>query len=541
MLPPMKAHIESLLRASKQLLTLLIYPPKDLSVDRGKLSDIVTCIEGLIAEVASVAYSFFIDKAGEVTFVCFDLLKNIDCVMEDLKEVIMKAPLSSKRNLPRTNGLGFIDSLLRYLKELQDGKYDSVIKHLIAEAQEELSLLLEKVVKKKHDFEESWELLQIKLFNDQTCPSELREVGCQIARECQGIPLLVILVAGVLMKKEENWRKFAESINSDADIRAKSQDIIELSYKYLPDYLKPCLLYFASFRKDEEIPFSNFVWLWTIEGFVLNTEAKSVELVAKSLLNDLIGRSLIMVNKKRSIEGVRSCHIHYMMYDFCARKAMEERFMQLTSTGNKDLTSSFYENRRLCINHSLYWASGMCHVGRFILEIKRVDSPEVLRNQRLCGIYDIMDIEPFKPRGIARNNSRKVYNIAGVHLEYAKLAAYMIKKATKLRKLKCHYKEPLKLKLDALPLESLNVNGWILKFSLPLMLTKLTLSDISLPQSETSNIGSLPNLVVLKWNASDESLPNLKRLLVESGFHLQEIPSAIGDILTLKMIEVKRC
>lgn len=48
-----------------------------------------------------------------------------------------------------------------------------------------------------------------------------------------------------------------------------------------------------------------------------------------------------------------------------------------------------------------------------------------------------------------------------------KLADYMIKKATRLRKLKCHCKGPLQLKLDALQLESHNVNGMILESSLP--------------------------------------------------------------------------
>ncbi|KAK4736394.1 hypothetical protein R3W88_000091 [Solanum pinnatisectum] len=145
-----------------------------------------------------------------------------------------------------------------------------------------------------------------------------------------------------------------------------------------------------------------------------------------------------------------------------------------------------------------------------------------------------------------------------------KQADYMIKMANRLQK----------LKLDALQLETLSVNGKILKFSLPETLTKLTLSDVLLPQSVMSNIGRLPNLVVLKlvhrafhqgkwdiedeefptlkvpklrylkittWDASSESLSNLEQLLVESCFHLQEIPSVVGEILTLKMIEVKRC
>ncbi|KAH0724206.1 hypothetical protein KY284_000071 [Solanum tuberosum] len=154
------------------------------------------------------------------------------------------------------------------------------------------------------------------------------------------------------------------------------------------------------------------------------------------------------------------------------------------------------------------------------------------------------------------------------------LVDYMVKKASRLRKLKCHCKEPLKLKLNALQLETLSVNGKILNFTLPATLTKLTLSDVLLPQSELSNIGRLPNLVVLKlehrafqqdkweiedeeflnlkvlklrslkittWNASDESLPNLEHLLIENCFNLQEIPSMVGDILTLKMVETKRC
>ncbi|XP_060195621.1 putative late blight resistance protein homolog R1A-3 [Lycium barbarum] len=890
MLPPMKDQAESLLQASKQLLTLFIYPPEDLSVDQGKLRDIVTYVEGLIAEVAFVAYSFSIDKAAEVTFVCSDLFKKIDLVMADLKDLIMEAPLSSKCSFPRTNGSGFIKSLLCYLKELlQDGKYDSAVKHLIAEAQGELSLLLEKVGEKKHDFEEvkkrdlwtkvialayqaecvtdclvmgdypvwyrhllckitteiklvndqltelhvqevevpvkqeaadpvpqgvetpghdevvvgfdeeaeslikqltrgskkldivsivgmpglgkttlakkvyhdeaimyhfdvqarccvsqtydrrkllleilnqvrfsnqqnvkdpadtlrrflkskryllciddvwsvdtwedlrgcfpdddkgsrilltsrnievsskitpnlfqlpflsaekSWELLQIKLFNDQTCPSELCEVGGQIARNCQGLPLLVILAAGVLTgieKKEESWRKISESINSDTVITAKCLDIIELSYKHLPDHLKPCLLYFASFQEDEEISFSNLAWLWTIEGFV-NTEAKSVELVAESFLNDLIGRSLIMVSKKRSTGGVRSCHIHDMLHDFCVTKAKEEKFIQITSTGKTDLSSSFYEHRRLCIHHSLYWAGRIGNLQvrsaffrppksgcQKFFDLENFKLLRVLQMQcpvsesSFQGSKELILLKFLGIKGYVESMPSWISNLSNleillvttvgsgtimpmtiwnmprlkhVHVEPVvsfdehiprkstniccietlatvsltnKQADYMIKKATKLRKLKCHCKEPLKLRLDVLQLESLSVNGRILKFSLPSTLTKLTLSDVSLPQSEMSNIGSLPNLVVLKlehkafqqgrwdiedeefptlkvlklrslkiteWNASAESLLNLEQLLVESCFRLEEIPSCIGDISTLKMIEVKRC
>ncbi|KAG5628434.1 hypothetical protein H5410_000151 [Solanum commersonii] len=895
MLPLKKDQIKSLAKASKQLVTLLICPPEDLYVIQEKMSDKLTCIEGLIAEVVSAAFSFSVDKAAEVNSVFSDLLKKIEHVMEDLKDVILKDLVSSKCNFPRTNGLGFIDYLLRYLKELlQDGKCDSVVKHLIEEAQEELYLLryfLKEVENKKHEFEEvkkhdlwieiislayqaeciihclvtgdypvwylhllckittetkvvrdhlkefhatitrevevpieeqgpnpvrqvvettqldevmvgfkdetdllieqltigpkyldvvsivgmpglgkttlakkvfhdeklrrhfdvqamccvsqtydrrklllgilnqvkcsnqqneknpadalrkfllrkkyllyiddiwsvdtweylsrclpdngngsrilltsrnidvasnitrereplelrfldeneSWELMKIKLFKEQTCPPDLSKVGANIASKCKGLPLLVILVAGVLSgisENEESWRRVAESIKLDTVTSAKEcMEVIELSYKHLPDHLKPCLLYFASFQEDEEIPLSNLAWLWTIEGLLPN-----IGLDAESLLNDLIGRSLIMVSKRKSTGGVRTCHIHDMLHDFCVTKSKEEKFMQLTSTGKIDLSSSFYEHRRLCIHHSLYWAGKIGNMqvrSAFfrppksgcqefldlenfkLLRVLQMECPmsdssfqrsKELIHLKYLGIKGYMVSMPLWISNLSNLEVLLVITVGSgtilpmtiwnmprlkhVHVEPVasfdgripqtstniccietlatvsltnELVDYMVKKASRLRKLKCHCKEPLKLKLDALQLETLSVNGKILNFTLPVTLTKVTLSDVLLPQSELSNIGRLPNLVVLKfehrafqqekwdiedeeflnlkvlklrslkittWNASEESLPNLEHLLIENCFNLQEIPSMVGDILTLKIVETKRC
>ncbi|XP_049371056.1 putative late blight resistance protein homolog R1B-17 [Solanum verrucosum] len=645
MLPLKKDQIKSLAEASKQLVTLLIYPPEDLCVNQGKLSDILTCIEGLIAEVASAAFSFSVDKAAEVNSVFSDLLKKIEHVMEDLKDVILKDLVSSKCNFPRTNGLGFIDYLLRYLKELlQDGKCDSVVKHLIEEAQEELYLLryfLKEVEKKKHEFEEvkkhdlwtevislayqaeciidclvtgdypvwylhllckittetkvvrdhlkefhatitrevevpieeqgpnpvrqvvettqldevmvgfndetdllieqltigpkyldvvsivgmpglgkttlakkvfhdekmrrhfdvqamccvsqtydrrklllgilnqvkcsnqqneknpadalrkflclpdngngsrilltsrnidvasnitrereplelrfldeneSWELMKIKLFKEQTCPPDLSKVGANIASKCKGLPLLVILVAGVLSgisENEESWRRVAESIKLDTVTSAKEcMEVIELSYKHLPDHLKPCLLYFASFQEDEEIPLSNLEWLWTIEGLLPN-----IGLDAESLLNDLIGRSLIMVSKRKSTGGVRTCHIHDMLHDFCVTKSKEEKFMQLTSTGKIDLSSSFYEHRRLCIHHSLYWAG---KIGNLQVRSAFFRPPK-------SGCQEFLDLENFKLLRVLQmecpmSDSSFQRSKELIHLNYLGIKGYM--------------------------------------------------------------------------------------------------------------------
>ncbi|KAL3534512.1 hypothetical protein ACH5RR_002973 [Cinchona calisaya] len=48
--------------------------------------------------------------------------------------------------------------------------------------------------------EESCELLWLKLFNGETCLQELSTISKRIARNCKGLPLTVILIAGILKK-----------------------------------------------------------------------------------------------------------------------------------------------------------------------------------------------------------------------------------------------------------------------------------------------------------------------------------------------------
>ncbi|PHT54631.1 hypothetical protein BC332_34928 [Capsicum chinense] len=50
--------------------------------------------------------------------------------------------------------------------------------------------------------EESWELLQKKVFKRESCPLELQEAGFEVARNCKGLPLVIVLNAGIIAQKE---------------------------------------------------------------------------------------------------------------------------------------------------------------------------------------------------------------------------------------------------------------------------------------------------------------------------------------------------
>ncbi|XP_060195142.1 putative late blight resistance protein homolog R1A-3 [Lycium barbarum] len=77
--------------------------------------------------------------------------------------------------------------------------------------------------------EECWELLRLKIFPKEGFPlEELIEIGYIIAEKCQGLPLFVVLVAGLLSKIERSrdcWEKFEVNLSSK-----QLMDIVDMSY-----------------------------------------------------------------------------------------------------------------------------------------------------------------------------------------------------------------------------------------------------------------------------------------------------------------------
>ncbi|KAG5604160.1 hypothetical protein H5410_025652 [Solanum commersonii] len=86
--------------------------------------------------------------------------------------------------------------------------------------------------------DESWKLLQKKVFHEDNCQPELGDVGFKIAKSCGGLPLFIVLVAGVLKEKnnkEDLWKKVEDSLDAlSIDRLEESMSIIGFSYMNLP-------------------------------------------------------------------------------------------------------------------------------------------------------------------------------------------------------------------------------------------------------------------------------------------------------------------
>uniref|UniRef100_A0A5B6ZLC6 NB-ARC domain-containing protein n=1 Tax=Davidia involucrata TaxID=16924 RepID=A0A5B6ZLC6_DAVIN len=183
--------------------------------------------------------------------------------------------------------------------------------------------------------DESWYLMRQKAFCKESCPPELVEIGKRIAKKCEGLPLAILVVAGLLAKKgktQEWWEQVADSVSSHiVSNHEQYMDTRALSYNHLPHHLKQCFLYFGAFPEDYEIPVSKLICLWIAEGFIQRNEQKSLEEIADCYLMDLIDRSLVQVSKRKFNGGIKTCRIHDLMRDLCLRKANEENFLQQIS------------------------------------------------------------------------------------------------------------------------------------------------------------------------------------------------------------------
>ncbi|KAI8565525.1 hypothetical protein RHMOL_Rhmol03G0266900 [Rhododendron molle] len=161
---------------------------------------------------------------------------------------------------------------------------------------------------------------------------QLEHIGEQILERCGGVPLAIVLAAGMLKLKgrsEIAWKGVLEGIQGMGQDKDEWPDIFALSYIDLPLYLKPCFLYLGLFPEDREIRTFELISIWAAEGFIRGSEVREVEEVGDDYLNHLIVRNLIQVVQRRFDGRVRVVRIHDMLHSLCVREANEINFFNI--------------------------------------------------------------------------------------------------------------------------------------------------------------------------------------------------------------------
>ncbi|XP_027099140.1 putative late blight resistance protein homolog R1A-3 [Coffea arabica] len=234
--------------------------------------------------------------------------------------------------------------------------------------------------------EESWELFESKVFIDESCPQELMELGKEMVAKCRGLPLAIVVLAGVAKqeKSPEWWMHIVTDIASPTRGKEQFMDILAFGYHHLPNWLKPCFLYLGSFPQGYEILVKKIVWSWIAEGFVKQNGEKKLEELAEEYLTDLVDRNLIAVSKRKSNGGIKTCQVHDLLRDLCVKKAKDNLLLQ-PICGHKQI-SLFSPSRPTLYDH--------CYKGVREIEAKLPYVSSRPQNIKCFHSYDFHYVPP---------------------------------------------------------------------------------------------------------------------------------------------------
>ncbi|CAN6371400.1 unnamed protein product [Urochloa humidicola] len=179
---------------------------------------------------------------------------------------------------------------------------------------------------------DAFELFCRKAFYNNTnysCPDELEKLANNIVDRCQGLPLAIVTMGGLLsalppIKQvwSQTYKQFQDELTSNDHVRA----ILNLSYHDLPGNLRNCFFYCSLFPEDHLMSRESLVWLWVAEGFAVQNEQSTAEDVADRYLRELIQRNMLEAVENDELGRVRTCKMHDLVRDLALCVAKEEKF-----------------------------------------------------------------------------------------------------------------------------------------------------------------------------------------------------------------------
>lgn len=243
--------------------------------------------------------------------------------------------------------------------------------------------------------EDCWKLfskmLQSVWESSASLPPWAEEVGQQMLRRCGGLPLAIVVLGGLLSRKDASfneWQKVFQSMHWQ--LRQEPMrygDILAMSYRDLPHYLKACFLYFGLFPEDFEISARRLMLLWVAEGFVLPRGQQPLEDVAEDYLEELIGRNMVQVAKRKSNGRIKACRMHDLLRDLSISIAKEEHFLDIIHGGvSADSTT---RGRRLGIHSGEISITKNTPKARSLLCFDLVESNFKARKVKLLRVLDL--------------------------------------------------------------------------------------------------------------------------------------------------------
>ncbi|XLS84616.1 hypothetical protein HN51_034782, partial [Arachis hypogaea] len=187
--------------------------------------------------------------------------------------------------------------------------------------------------------DESWELFSKNVFRGEECPSDIENLGKQMIKSCGGLPLSIVVLAGLMANKRKSHREWCRVVGHvnwylTQDESQVKDIVLKLSYDNLPTRLKPCFLYFGIYPEDFEIGVRSLLQKWVAEGFIQQTGTRNAEDVAEDYLYELIDGSLVQASRVNFNGDVKACRIHDLLRDLCISESKEDNLFEVCTNNN---------------------------------------------------------------------------------------------------------------------------------------------------------------------------------------------------------------
>ncbi|XP_060667246.1 disease resistance protein RPM1-like [Ziziphus jujuba] len=206
-----------------------------------------------------------------------------------------------------------------------------------------------------------WKLFCKKVFQldcGGQCPPHLEQLSRKIVDKCEGLPLAIVAIAGLLKTKYKTtveWQKLHDSLSSEMDSNLHLTSIgkiLSLSYFDLPYHLKSCFLYFGMYPEAYFIRCSRLIRQWIAGGFVNQKKDKTLEEVALEYLTELIHRNLVQVSWVDCKGRIRICRIHDLLRDVALKKMESSFFCHVVDRNESALKGDIVTRRLSIVNNS---------------------------------------------------------------------------------------------------------------------------------------------------------------------------------------------
>lgn len=332
-----------------------------------------------------------------------------------------------------------------------------------------------------------------------------KDNSAEIMKKCGGLPLAIVRAAMLAQRQPvHEWKRIGlKSLVSSSDENYMLHRLNH-SYNDLPNVLKTCMLYLSIFPEYYEIDVERPMRLWIAEGFIIQETDKTLEEKARSYLDQLISRNMVMPLHLTHYGIPKGCTVHPVIHDFIVYKSREENFIATVNDGYQDFAStgtihrlSLQSSSKKDQNMSQHTSMDLSNV-RSIIVVGQASTTPHLTALRLVRV---LDLEGCEGMAVCLDGLDRL-----LHLRYLSLRGTNVRKLPDtIGQLRC---------LQTLDVRSTNVKELPPSIVMLEKLMHLLCGSAKLPQgiSEMKALQTLSCAIITKSSKSIRDLSELVEL-----------------------------